>query len=294
MAASSRRQEGVKLQRQRRPDDISARPTLSLAKTASGLSLDRVVRPGVGLARTLGGGVKVGNSLLNMPKSTMASVRSNRQALDAAMEPKDGKSTAVRTEGVSCSTGTETMEETEKNVSLGLDIFGMRTGGSIDDGSDDFVDGHGDGDGGFWMPGVSLPTPPRMQEQKKQPPQTRGANEFFDGYNLWNEWESRKAGKPFWHCKETGETRWEKPTKSAVQEVLIHLGSVPCSIACSPQATSATDTSVCMCEHLSTYQPQKIIHVLYVRTYEHSIEHSCVCAHFNLYHPQKSLPPRNL
>ena len=72
------------------------------------------------------------------------------------------------------------------------------------------------------MPEASLPTPPRsVQEQNKQSNAEKkaGPNEFWDGYNLWYEWESRKAGKPFWHCKETGETRWEKPAKAAVQEV---------------------------------------------------------------------------
>jgi len=35
---------------------------------------------------------------------------------------------------------------------------------------------------------------------------------------VWQEWTSRTAKKPFWHCKATGETRWEKPEYVAVQK----------------------------------------------------------------------------
>ena len=214
---------------ERRPDEISRRPAMSLAKTASGLSLDRNLRLDAGvLSKTLGPGAKgvsAGSSLLNMPKSTLAAARTNRQAVDAVLTQASGgkaKGPLVappRGVGVSCSTGTDT-DGPEDGVatSSGFDIFGMRAG-VIDDGSDDFLDDTDGGiGGGFWVPGASLPTPPRTAEAQQK--QAQGPKEFFDGYNLWHEWESRKAGKPFWHCKETGETRWEKPTKSAVQQVL--------------------------------------------------------------------------
>jgi hypothetical protein len=180
-----------------------------IEKTAAGLSLDR------SLSRTLPaslgpGRPGAGSALLNMPKSTVE----HRRAAAASLKLQAGRGAPVRAApapgiGVSCTTGTDT----EPAVSAGLDIFGMR---GNDDG-DDFEDGAGAGGGGFWMPGASLPTPPRSAQPMPQS-QARGPKEFFDGYNLWHEWESRTAGKPFWHCKETGETRWEKPTKAAVQE----------------------------------------------------------------------------
>jgi hypothetical protein len=221
-------------------DDIAARAPLSLAKTAAGLSLDRNVRPTApSLARTLGapGGKGAGGgSLLSMPRSTVAEVRSTRQALEAVSRGSAAKGPLAappRGAGVSCSTGTDTDGAEPEATAPGFDIFGMRTG-AAGDGSDDFADDADGGPvgGGFWMPGASLPTPPRSAEvQRKQP---QGPKEFFDGYNLWHQWESRTAGKPFWHCKETGETRWEKPTTSAVQEVPSPLRAethtMPCAI----------------------------------------------------------------
>lgn len=207
-----------------RPDDISARPAHSLAKTAAVMSLDRKVRPSAALSRTLpGAGSKAKSTAFSMPKSTLQSARSTWQAFDATLQQAGGNS-AVRAASiaatiVSCSTGTDTeLEEGTASLKGGLDIFGLRKGG-MDNGEDDFVDDADGGDGeGFWMPGASLPTPPRSAQPQEQP-RVQGLKEYFDGYNLWHEWESRKAGKPFWHCKETGETRWEKPTYSAVQQV---------------------------------------------------------------------------
>ena len=204
-------------------DDIAARPAMKLDKKA-GLSLDRNVRPAAGISRTLGApggrGEKAGTSLLNMPKSTIAQARAHQQVLDAASHPTSGSgpkgplAAPTRAAGVSCSTGTDT-----DVPSSGFDLFGLRTG-AADDGSDDFADDADGGvGGGFWMPSASLPTPPRTAEEQRKK-QAQGPKEFFDGYNLWHQWESRTAGKPFWHCKETGETRWEKPTTSAVQVVL--------------------------------------------------------------------------
>ena len=165
---------------------------------------------------------KAGTSLLNMPKSTIAQARAHRQVLEAASHPancagpRGTLAAPTRGAGVSCSTGTDT---DVAEPSSGFDLFGLWTG-AADDGSDDFADDADGGvGGGFWMPGASLPTPPRTAEEQRKK-QAQGPKEFFDGYNLWHQWESRTAGKPFWHCKETGETRWEKPTTSAVQVVL--------------------------------------------------------------------------
>jgi hypothetical protein len=76
--------------------------------------------------------------------------------------------------------------------------------------ADDFADDDDDagaGGGGFWMPDIAIGTPQRSSPQARSPlvPNSQGPNEFWDGYHLWQEWPSRKAGKPFWHCKETGE-----------------------------------------------------------------------------------------
>jgi hypothetical protein len=224
-------------------DDISTRPALSLAKTAAGLSLDRNVRPSAALSRTLPGS-KAKGTAFSMPKSTVESVRSTRQAFDATLHQAGGRTTdsavraaplaaAPRGAGVSCSTGTDSdLEEGTASLKGGLDIFGMKWRGVVDEGEDDFVDDADGGDGGgFWMPGASLPTPPRSaRSQPREQPRAQGPKEFYDGYNLWHEWESRKAGKPFWHCKETGETRWEKPTYSAVQQVRFHVCIQMCTL----------------------------------------------------------------
>ena len=227
------RKPAVKGSLSERPNDISTRPVLSLAKTAAGLSLDRNVQPHAALSRTLAAPGSSKGPLFSMPKSTLATVRTNRQVLDNAMQMANGQSVgklqpeppkaashapraqapqAPRGAGVSCSTSMET-DEAGSSVPPGLDIFGLRTV----DGGDDFADDADGAGGGFWMPSASLPTPPRTAQAHEQP-RAQGPKEFFDGYNLWYEWESRKAGKPFWHCKETGETRWEKPSLSAVQQ----------------------------------------------------------------------------
>ena len=191
---------------------------LSIAKTASGLSLDRNLSRTLPASLVPRSGTSPGNTLLNMPKSTLdhrraAAASLNRQARgDGAGRGGVPLAAPIRHEaGVSCSAGTDTEgPEDSAATNSGRDIFGMRVS-DVDDGCEPE-----DGAGGFWMPGASLPTPPQTSQPKPRP--APGPKEFFDGYNLWHEWESRTAGKPFWYCKETGETRWEKPTMAAVQE----------------------------------------------------------------------------
>lgn len=91
-------------------------------------------------------------------------------------------------------------------------------------------------DGSFWMPGMSVAAQPEFEtqtddgfcgvrEQGEAPPKPMSAvvaiadmpKEVYDGYNLWREFHSRTKNRPFWHCKETGATRWEKPVMGAVQ-----------------------------------------------------------------------------
>lgn len=91
----------------------------------------------------------------------------------------------------------------------GLDLFGLRTApaGEEDAYEEEEAD-RGEGGGGFWMPDFAVvkeEAPAPKKETQLRP------EEIFDGYHVWRKWDSKTAGKPFWHCKETGEQRWERP-----------------------------------------------------------------------------------
>eukprot|EP00960_Hanusia_phi_P078436 768816-Hanusia_phi.AAC.6 len=110
-----------------------------------------------------------------------------------------------------------------------LDIFGLRRRSNFDDDDDDDDDDEGGGAQdndeaeAFWMPGASVPaekptTSKSMTSTGDLRAEKNKHREIFDGYHVWHEWMSRTANKPFWHCKETGETRWEPPKRQAVQD----------------------------------------------------------------------------
>ena len=70
------------------------------------------------------------------------------------------------------------------------------------------------------MPDVAVaPEPsPRAQEVKKvQAAPGPAVPEVFDGYHVWRQFHSRTKNRPFWHCAETSQTRWERPAEGAVQ-----------------------------------------------------------------------------
>jgi hypothetical protein len=92
--------------------------------------------------------------------------------------------------------------------------------------------GGADGDAGdsqFWSLGDALPP---ETEPTPQPAGRAGAGgvgagagaaapagdrEAWDGYHLWRRFDSATQRRPFWFCKETGESRWERPVAAAVQ-----------------------------------------------------------------------------
>uniref|UniRef100_A0A6U6AK40 WW domain-containing protein n=1 Tax=Guillardia theta TaxID=55529 RepID=A0A6U6AK40_GUITH len=140
-----------------------------------------------------------------VPKSTISSARERAELL------KMGKRDAVQ----------ETKNEPEVDEPK-LDIFGLRRTSNFEDEEDDQEEVGGNAHS-FWMPDASVPaekpqssgtmtTGEGRREEKNKP------REIFDGYHIWHEWMSRTANKPFWHCKETGETRWEPPKRQAVQD----------------------------------------------------------------------------
>ena len=137
------------------PRIFAARSAQSVAKTATGLSLDRRgVRPRGNLAKTLNAGVhsagfadlnqlKLGSGSLSMPKSTVASRRAQQHATEVALGElgadagrgirEMGRTAPPRGAGVSCSTGTDVNTDGPDEVAVGkapgFDIFGLRKGG---------------------------------------------------------------------------------------------------------------------------------------------------------------------
>jgi len=149
-----------------------------------------------------------------VPKATVFAAIERRR-IDEEREQRALAGTWAPGEGKAAS-GAETLGG-------GLDLFGLRTApaGAYEEGDDDL----GGGGGGFWMPNfavVAEEAPVPKKEAQLRP------EEVFDGYHVWRKWDSKTAGKPFWHCKETGEQRWERPE---VQLCLSRFGRLFCGIS---------------------------------------------------------------
>lgn len=64
---------------------------------------------------------------------------------------------------------------------------------------------------------ASAPTPLAADHKKATAPAAPSVPEVFDGYHVWRQFHSRTKNRPFWHCTETSQTRWERPAEGAVQ-----------------------------------------------------------------------------
>jgi hypothetical protein len=142
--------------------------------------------------------------------------------------------------------GTEDFSDKPKD---GKDLFGLGLEEEEDDG----------GGGGFWMPEMSLarePTPRQENAQKRNDVagNASDAREIFDGYNVWRKFHSQTKNRPFWHCKETGATRWEMPAVGAVQNV-DKVMTQPCSLSFFLRVSKFACLSswICVCVHEMLY-----------------------------------------
>jgi hypothetical protein len=141
-----------------------------------------------------------------IPKSTSGTLKATTSFLKNAQATITPASTV---KGAMATTGSGTTDNQASKPTDGTDLFGF---GDNED---------GDGAGGFWMPEMSIarePTP-RETTQKRNDVGGNGSDvrEVFDGYHVWRKYHSQTKNRPFWHCKETGATRWEMPAAGAVQ-----------------------------------------------------------------------------
>jgi hypothetical protein len=143
-----------------------------------------------------------------VPKSTAGSLKATASFLkNATITPAP-----PTLKNATATTGSGTADFSEK-LKDGTDLFGL--------GIDAEDDGGG---GGFWMPEMSVarePTPRQENAHKRNDVAGNAGDqrEIFDGYNVWRKYHSQTKNRPFWHCKETGATRWEMPVVGAVQNV---------------------------------------------------------------------------
>jgi hypothetical protein len=70
------------------------------------------------------------------------------------------------------------------------------------------------------MPDIAVasePSPRAPEVKQVQAAPGPAVPEVFDGYHVWRQFHSRTKNRPFWHCAETSQTRWERPAEGAVQ-----------------------------------------------------------------------------
>jgi len=94
----------------------------------------------------------------------------------------------------------------------GLELFGLRGLQTGHDGNKDEDPCQNTAE--LWMPDFAVVKEdprPATSFGGKEILQQDQPEEVFDGYHVWKKWNSRTARRPFWHCKESGETRWERP-----------------------------------------------------------------------------------
>ena len=145
-----------------------------------------------------------------IPKSTSVTVKATTSFLKNA-EATITPAASTLKKNATATTGSGTGEFFEKTKD-GKDLFGFGAGEN---------ENEEDGGGGFWMPEMSVAREPTPRENAQRHNQVADASsndrEVFDGYHIWRKYHSQTKNRPFWHCKETGATRWEMPAVGAVQ-----------------------------------------------------------------------------